>query len=48
MNITKLQNLWDTLKRPNLPIPGIEKGYETKSESIDNLFDKIIVENLQA
>jgi hypothetical protein len=33
------------MRRPNLPIMGIEEGEEIQIKSIDNLFDKIIAES---
>jgi hypothetical protein len=39
----KIQKLWDTIKRPNLRIHGVEKRAETQTKG--NLFIEIIAEN---
>ena len=40
-----LQELWDTMKRPNLRIIGIEEGTEKQTKGMNNLFNEIISEN---
>jgi hypothetical protein len=40
-----MQGIWDTMKRPNLQIMGVEEGEETQTKSTDNLFNRIIAEN---
>jgi uncharacterized coiled-coil protein SlyX len=40
-----MQDIWDTIKRPNLQIMGIEEGEEIQTKGIDNLFNRIIAEN---
>ncbi|ERE82006.1 GTPase IMAP family member 3-like protein [Cricetulus griseus] len=39
------QEIWDTMKRPNLRIIGIEECEETQLEGAENIFNKIIEEN---
>jgi chromosome segregation ATPase len=39
-----IQELTDTIKRPNLRIMGIEEGEEVQAKEIDNIFNKIITE----
>jgi hypothetical protein len=36
-----LQDQWNTIKRPNLQIMGIEEGEEEQAKGIQNIFDKI-------
>jgi chromosome segregation ATPase len=40
-----MQELTDSIKRPNLRIMGIEEGEEVNAEGIRNIFNKIITEN---
>ena len=40
-----IQEIWDTVKRPNLRITGIEEGEETQLKGAENIFNKIIEEN---
>jgi chromosome segregation ATPase len=40
-----MQDIWDTMKRPNLLIMGMEEGEEIQTKGTDNLFNKIIPEN---
>ena len=40
-----IQEICDTMKRPNLRIIGIEKGEEVQLKSTENIFNKIIKEN---
>ncbi|ERE69936.1 LINE-1 type transposase domain-containing protein 1 [Cricetulus griseus] len=40
-----IQEIWDTVKRPNLRIIGIEEGEETLLKGTENIFNKIIEEN---
>jgi hypothetical protein len=40
-----MQELTDSIKRPNLIIMGIEEGEEVQAKGIHNLFNKIITEN---
>jgi hypothetical protein len=41
----KMQELTNSIKRPNLRIMGIEEGEEVQDKGICNIFNKIIVEN---
>jgi predicted nucleic acid-binding Zn-ribbon protein len=41
----KLQELNDSMKRPNLRIIGIDEGKEVKAKGMCNIFNKIITEN---
>jgi chromosome segregation ATPase len=41
----KMQELTETIKRPNLRIMGIEEGEEAQEEGTCNIFNKIITEN---
>ena len=40
-----IQEIWDTMKRPNLRIIGIEEVEDTQFKGPENIFDKIIEEN---
>jgi hypothetical protein len=40
-----MQELTDSIKRPNLRIIGIEEGEEVKAKGMSNIFNKIISEN---
>jgi hypothetical protein len=40
-----MQELNDSLKRPNLRIMGIEEGEEEQAKEMHNIFNKIITEN---
>jgi chromosome segregation ATPase len=40
-----MQELTDSIKRPNLRIMGIEKGEAAQAKGIHNIFNKIITEN---
>jgi hypothetical protein len=40
-----MQELCDSIKRPNQPIWGIEEGIEVQAEGIGNIFKKMIIEN---
>jgi phosphatidate phosphatase PAH1 len=40
-----VQELTDSIKRPNLRIMGIEEGEEVQTKGIHNIFNKIITEN---
>ncbi|KAL6088433.1 hypothetical protein STEG23_022858 [Scotinomys teguina] len=40
-----VQEIWDTMKRPNLRIMGIEEGEEYQLKGTENIFNKIIEEN---
>jgi chromosome segregation ATPase len=42
-----MQELTDSIKRPNLRIMGIEEGEEVQSKGMCNIFNKIITENFQ-
>jgi hypothetical protein len=35
-----MKDLWDTIKRPNLQIMGIEEEKEVQAKGIDNIFKK--------
>jgi hypothetical protein len=41
----KMQELTDSIKRPNLRIMGIEEGEEVQAKGMRNIFNKIITEN---
>lgn len=41
-----MQKLWDTVKRLSLHITGIDEREESQVNSIDQLFNKIIGENV--
>jgi hypothetical protein len=41
-----MQELTDSIKRPNLKIMGIEEGEEVQAKGMPNIFIKIITENL--
>jgi hypothetical protein len=41
----KMQELTDSIKRPNLRIMGIEEGEEVQVKGMHNTFNKIITEN---
>ncbi|ERE73702.1 Transposase, L1 containing protein [Cricetulus griseus] len=40
-----IQEIWDTVKRPNLRIIGIEEGEESLLKATENIFNKITEEN---
>jgi archaeosine-15-forming tRNA-guanine transglycosylase len=40
-----MQELTDTIKRPNLRIMGTEEGEEVQEKGMHNIFNKIITEN---
>jgi hypothetical protein len=40
-----MQELTDSIKRPNLRILGIEEGEEVQAKGVCNIFNKIITEN---
>jgi hypothetical protein len=40
-----MQELTDSIKRPNLRITGIEKGDEVQAKGMRTIFNKIITEN---
>jgi hypothetical protein len=37
-----IQDLWDTIKKQNLWVCGVEKGTKVWTKGIENLFDEII------
>jgi archaeosine-15-forming tRNA-guanine transglycosylase len=41
----KMQELTDSIKRPNLRIMGIEEVEEVQAKGMHNIFNKIITEN---
>jgi hypothetical protein len=41
----KMQELTDSIKRPNLRIIGIEEGEEVQAKGMHNILNKIITEN---
>jgi hypothetical protein len=41
----KMQELSNSIKRPNLRIMGTEEGEEVQTKGIHNIFNKIITEN---
>jgi archaeosine-15-forming tRNA-guanine transglycosylase len=40
-----MQELTDSIKRPNLRIISIEEGEEVQAKGICNIFNKIVIEN---
>ena len=40
-----IQEIWGTMKRPNLRIIGVEEGEEIQLKGPENIFNKIIEEN---
>jgi hypothetical protein len=42
-----MQELGDTIKRPNLRITDVEEGEKVQAKRIHNIFIKIITENFQ-
>jgi hypothetical protein len=40
-----MQDIWDTMKRPNLQMMGVEEGEKIQAKGIDNLLNRIIAEN---
>jgi hypothetical protein len=42
-----MQELTDSIKRPNLRIMGVEEGEEVQAKGMHNIFNKIITENFQ-
>ena len=40
-----IQEIWDTMKRLNLGIIGVEEGEELQLKGTENIFNKIIEEN---
>jgi archaeosine-15-forming tRNA-guanine transglycosylase len=40
-----MQELSNSIKRPNLRIMGIEEGEEVQAKGIHNIFNKIVTEN---
>ena len=40
-----IEEIWDTVKRPNLRIIGVEEGEELQFKGPENIFNKIIEEN---
>jgi hypothetical protein len=42
-----MQELTDSIKRPNLRIMGIEEGKEVQAKGMHNIVNKIITENIQ-
>jgi hypothetical protein len=40
-----MQELTNSIKRPNMSIMGIEEGKEVQAKGIHNIFNKIITEN---
>jgi predicted nuclease with TOPRIM domain len=43
----KMQELTDSIKRPNLRIMGIEEGEEVQAQGMHNIFNKMITEYFQ-
>ena len=41
-----IQGIWDTMKRPNLRIIGVEEGEELQLKGPENVFKRIIEENV--
>ena len=42
-----MQELWDTMTRPNLQIIGIDEGEESQVKGIDKIFKRTIVNSFQ-
>ena len=42
-----IQEIWDTMKRPNLRITGIEEAEEILIKGTENIFNEIIEENFR-
>jgi hypothetical protein len=42
-----MQELTDSIKRPNLRIMGIKEGEEVQAKGICNIFNKIMTKNSQ-
>ena len=40
-----IQQIWNTMKRPNLRIIGIEEGEESQLQGSENILNNIIEEN---
>ncbi|MGC6984821.1 RBD-like domain-containing protein, partial [Enterococcus hirae] len=40
-----IQELWDSIKRPNLRVISVEEGAEFQAKGMSNLFSEIITEN---
>ena len=40
-----IQEIWNTIKRPNLRIIGVEQGEELQLKDAENIFNKMIEEN---
>jgi hypothetical protein len=40
-----MQELTNSIKRPNLKIMGIEEGEEVQAKGMHNIFNKVITEN---
>jgi hypothetical protein len=43
-NAQNIKEIWDTMKRPNLRIIGIEEGEEIRVKGTENIFNKVIEE----
>ena len=41
-----IQEIWDTMKKPNLRIIGIEEGEDSQFKGPENMFNKIIEGNV--
>jgi hypothetical protein len=42
-----MQEITDSIKRPNLTLMGIEQREEVETKGMHNIFNKIITENTQ-
>jgi hypothetical protein len=40
-----MHDIWNSMKRPTLWIMGVEEGEELQTEDIDNVFNRMIIEN---
>jgi hypothetical protein len=40
-----IQDIWNTMKKPNLQITCVEEGEVKQTKGTDNLFNRIIAEN---
>ena len=41
-----IQEIWDTMKKPNLRIIGLEEGEDSQFKGTENMFNKIIEGNV--
>ena len=43
---SNIRNIWDNIKEANLCIIGIPRGKEKEKKRLENIFEKIIAENI--